>query len=318
MDCILIDTSHLMYRSHHTFRGLENANHQPTGIFFGVMRAIEHLAKTVPDAFLVFTLDGKCDKRKRLYPGYKEGRGAVESYADIIHEFGVKMDLCELIRAAGCAVVSHVEYEADDIIAMLALKPELYLKRIPISRVIYSGDDDFCQLVDTHIRVLKPPASKTIPERWMNVAQVYKEWGIAPSSLALYRSFVGDTGDRIPGLPRIPRAQLQEAVEGKQTPSDFYDGDGLAYFNPTWKHRLSEFREQCETNYKLTRLPWDFPPSLAIEYDEYNGCDIGKLSTLFEKLEFSSFQKKIGFLQELLTPISYGQAISSVSYRSES
>lgn len=318
-DVVLVDTSHLLYRSAHTFKALENKRGEPTGIHFGVMRSIEHLKKVCPNSFIIFCLDGTGRFRKEFYSGYKAQRaGSPSSHSDIVHEFGIRMDVMDLVKAAGCAIVHHIDHECDDLIAMLALAPDDYL---PVDKnsqiIIYSGDDDFCQLVTERVSVLKPPPTKQHVERWMNVTQVYKEWGVYPTSMALYRSFLGDDGDNIPRLPRIPRDRLQLAVEGKTNPIQFYDGDGLAWFQPVWQSKLTAFRAQCEINYRLTRLPWTFEDRIPIEYLEC-GLDIGKLQSLLNRLEFTSILKKIGAIEELLRPTSYAKALSAVSNRSQS
>jgi 5'-3' exonuclease len=320
MDAILVDASHLLYRSAHTFTSLENKAGHPTGVHFGVMRAIEHLKKACPNSFIVFTLDGRSDARRELFPAYKGNRkDQPETHGDIVHDFGMRMDITSLVKAAGCAIVHHPHYESDDLIGMLAYWPAHYLpiNELDWKMVIYSGDDDFCQLVTKKVSILKPPAGKNTPERWMTEKEVQGEWGVWPESMALYRSFLGDSGDNIPRIPRIPRDRLQMAVAGKTCVSQFYDSDGLAYFNPEWKRKLTEFRSQAEINERLTRLPWAIEDVLPIEYDEY-GCNIGNLKTILEKLEFSSFLKKIGALEELLGPTSYAKAVSSLAHRSKS
>lgn len=318
MNYVLVDTSHLMYRSSHTFNKFTTKAGYPTGIHFGVMRAIEHLKKVYPDSTLVFVFDGYPSQRQVLCPEYKAGRASSSSHGEIVHEKGIRMEIRDLIHSCGCATIHHSEYESDDIIAMLALKPHLYLPMIPDQHiVIYSGDDDFCQLVSDKVSILKPPAGKLQPERVMLPGGVYQEWGVHPQSLALYRSFVGDSGDNIKGLPRVPRTRLQEAVLTKKTPPDFYDGDGLAYFTPDWKNKLTDFRPVCELNYRLTELPWAYEQSLPIEYHEC-GVDLSRLSLLFNKLEFSSFLKKLDTISELLEPASYVKAISRLANRPES
>lgn len=319
LDVVLVDTSHLLYRSAHTFKALENKAKQPTGIHFGIMRSIEHLKKQCPNSYLIFVLDGTGIHRREIYPQYKANRGGDHaSHFEIVHEFGLKMDVMDLVKACGCAVVHHQDYECDDLIAMLAAWSGGYLPIDPINGkvVVYSGDDDFCQLVNTKVSILKPPAGKGQPERWMDPKQVFKEWGVKPESMALYRSFLGDDGDNIPRLPRVNRARLQMAVAGKTVPSQFYEGDGLAYFTPDWQRKLTDFKSQCELNYRLTRLPWAFEERVAIEYLEC-GLDISKLASILEKLEFTSFMKKIGALEELFGPTSYAKAVSAFSNRSE-
>jgi len=319
VNAILVDTSHLLYRSHHTFTKIATKAGEPTGIHFGVMRTIEHLKKRFPDAFIVFCLDGYPHARKEFYPEYKANRSEQpQNHADIIHDFGVTIDIKELVKAAGCAVAHNTNYESDDIIAMIALTRASGTYIPPVEDVyVYSGDDDFNQLVRGGVTLWKPPAGSAkrggaVPERMVQQTDVLREWGVDPESMPLLRSFYGDSGDNIKGLPRVPRDRTQMAVMGKETPEQFYEGDGLAYYNPEWRQKLLDFRNQCNRNYRVTRLPWDFaaPEHLPVDFD-WCGLNISKLVSILEKLEFSSFLKKIGSLEELLGPGSYATALKS-------
>jgi hypothetical protein len=316
MVTVLVDTSHLLYRSHHTFNKFSTSSGMSTGVHFGVMRTIEHIHKSYPGCVIIFALDGHPVGRKELYPLYKANRtGQPQSHGDIIHDFGVTVDIKELVKACGCAVAQHTQFESDDLIAMLATNATIH---IPFADkvIIYSGDDDFCQLAAPWVDIWKPPAGKTHPERIVTEKDVLKEWGVEAKSLALLRSFMGDSGDNIPGIPRCPRARLIPSVQGKSTPAHFYDGDGLAYFNPEWKAKLASFRAQCEINFRLCRLPWEQLPTVPLDFDKC-GLSLSNLETIFQKLEFTSYLRKLGEVGELLKGKSYVEAVLTQPVRSQ-
>jgi hypothetical protein len=98
MVTVLVDTSHLLYRSHHTFNKFSTSSGMSTGVHFGVMRTIEHIHKSYPGCVIIFALDGHPVGRKELYPLYKANRtGQPQSHGDIIHDFGVTVDIKELV-----------------------------------------------------------------------------------------------------------------------------------------------------------------------------------------------------------------------------
>lgn len=137
---------------------------------------LETISNSSQDIFQIFISDGfnSREKRRNLYPEYKAKRKpADQSFFDGLKFFK------ELLRYAPINVlrVEVPEYEADDVIANLALR--YHLKH---DVHIISTDKDLTQL-----NVLE------------NVHTLAKE-KTEPRFVRLYKTFVGDSSDNIPGV----------------------------------------------------------------------------------------------------------------------
>jgi 5'-3' exonuclease len=279
---------------------------------FGCFRTLESIKRRNPQAPIVWVRDGHCGRRRELSPGYKASRG--EHHDPDVYNTEAQQDIFDLVLASGCWLAYHPDHECDDLIANLCYDDRIIVNPVDYRTRIYilSGDHDFHQLASSNgspldrlkkdVRIWKPGKDEKI----ISSAEVYAEWGVEPTSLALYRSIVGDVSDEIKGLARVPREPLRQAVASAQSVSDFYEGDGLAYFTPEWKQRLLDFRSQCEMNYRLTALPWEYirTPLTA------TGVQGIGLHRLFSKLEFNSYLRKF---DETLNLFSQGVMHEQVS-----
>ena len=125
---------------------------------------------------VVFCWDGfDCNKRRRdLYPKYKVGR---QPPADRVFE-SMKL-FKQVLKMSNAIQVEVPRYEADDLIATLALKYQ-YHDRVHI----YSNDGDFVQLVNARVGVERGEF----------------KGGIDPKYVRLYKTLVGDSTDKIGGI----------------------------------------------------------------------------------------------------------------------
>lgn len=296
---VLVDASHLFHRSWNVFKTLKTKTGLHTGVPFGVIRTLIAIKKKFQDSSIIFALDGSPRLRRELSPTYKASR----TPNDDVYESKAMALTKEMLLAAGCVISHDPDFECDDIIAMLTESPgyeKIY---------IYSGDDDFCQLATESIIIWKPGISSSLDktkqkDRFLLPLEVFSEWGVVPRSLALYRSFVGDSSDEIKGLPRIPRGPLQAAIAGKSTPAEFYEPiisgrDAFLYFTQEWRERLAVFRPQCELNYRITKLPFSRLEYIPCEFTDVQS-DV--LKNVFVTLEFNSMLKKFDEVVSLLSP----------------
>lgn len=123
----------------------------------------------------VFDGPGGLAKRRSIFPGYKVGRaGAPDNF--YVH-LGI---LEEMLMHSGKIIIKMPGWEADDVIATLA-------QTVSDPVVIDSTDKDFTRLISDRVQV---PRAK-LPE------------GVSAQDLQLYKSLVGDTSDKLPGLVKF-------------------------------------------------------------------------------------------------------------------
>lgn len=137
-------------------------------------------------------------KRREIYPEYKMGRKAPDT--GIYNGFHLTQQTLNHSKAIQIKVP---DYEADDVIAYLARR---YAKAGEFV-AIYSSDYDMMQLVGEYPKNIVCGASS--------------KNGVNPKHVRLFKTWVGDSSDKIPGVPRFGPvnwnrngpARLQRATE---------------------------------------------------------------------------------------------------------
>ena len=141
--------------------------------------------------------------------------------------------------------------EADDIMAYIA--NEIYTD--DKNRVtICSTDRDFLQLVNNRISVWSP-----IKKKMYTPSVMQEEFGFSSKNYLLYRSFIGDKSDNIPGLKGVGPKSLIKYFPVFSEDRELTVEEIVQYANDVDKkykvHSLvSENKELLELNYKLMQL----------------------------------------------------------------
>jgi DNA polymerase-1 len=137
---------------------------------------------------VIFDAKGKTF-RSDIYPNYKANRPPAPE--DLVPQFPLTRDAT---RAFNLACIEEVGYEADDIIATLAVKARDAGARV----TIISSDKDLMQLVGNGIEMLDAMKNKRI-----GFEQVEERFGVGPERVIDVQSLAGDSVDNVPGAPGI-------------------------------------------------------------------------------------------------------------------
>lgn len=188
----LVDASLYVFRAWHSMPDeFKDAEGWPTNAVHGFARFLLELMDRTRPQNIAIAFDEALDScfRNALYPAYKANREAAPE--ELKRQFTHCRALCE---ALGLAVLSHSEYEADDLIgsAMTALRPHGY------RAVIVSADKDLSQLLgdfDEQWDFAKG-------QRW-GAAGVPERHGVHAHQIADYLALTGDAVDNIPGVPGV-------------------------------------------------------------------------------------------------------------------
>jgi len=186
---LVVDGNNIAVRALYAAKGkMSNDEGVPTG---GLLLFVNMLSKSVRDikpTRLVVCFDGgRSIYRTDIYPDYKSSRGDTVSIPhdsfNLIERF---LDLC------GIAHLRRPGVEADDLVAWYWGHQD-----IPGRLVIFSGDKDFLQLIDTQTTVHTPTG-----EVW-DTERVRRERGCEPHQITLVMALTGDKVDGIPGVFRV-------------------------------------------------------------------------------------------------------------------
>jgi len=148
---------------------------------------------------VVFDGKGGSHRRKKLHPGYKDGRSGLTKlnrlagYEDLEDQSkSMKQQFVTLIKYLDMLPVQmcYIDYvEADDVMAYAAR--HIFKNEV----IIVSSDKDFLQLVDERISVYLPTKKKL-----MKPDDVKEMYGVPSHNLIFYRMIDGDKSDNIKGI----------------------------------------------------------------------------------------------------------------------
>lgn len=240
-----------------------NDDGQHIGGVTGFLRSVAAVVRLIKPTRCVIVFDGKGGSRRRkdLYPEYKANRAnktAFNRYQEFAsledEQDSMKRQFGRVIQYLNCLPVTTLSIdnvEADDIMAYIA--NEIYTD--DKNRVtICSTDRDFLQLVNNRISVWSP-----IKKKMYTPSVMQEEFGFSSKNYLLYRSFIGDKSDNIPGLKGVGPKSLIKYFPVFTEDREITVEEIVQYANDVDKkykvHSLvSENKELLELNYKLMQL----------------------------------------------------------------
>jgi DNA polymerase-1 len=240
-----------------------NDDGQHIGGVTGFLRSVAAVVRLIKPTRCVIVFDGKGGSRRRkdLYPEYKANRAnktAFNRYKEFAsledEQDSMKRQFGRVIQYLNCLPITTLSIdnvEADDIMAYIA--NEIYTD--DNNRVtICSTDRDFLQLVNNRISVWSPVKKKMYTPNTMQ-----EEFGFSSKNYLLYRSFIGDKSDNIPGLKGVGPKSLIKYFPVFTENREISIKEIVQYATDVEKkykvHKLvSENKELLELNYKLMQL----------------------------------------------------------------
>ena len=247
----LLDGSAFLYRSFFALPPLSTSKGFPTSAIYGFMRAIFALLKTEKPVYFAIAFDLPAPtKRESLYKEYKAKRPTMPDPLKV--QIPVIKELVDLLGIKRYEVEG---YEADDIIATLALRAlekGFFVK-------VYSPDKDIMQLVSDRLVVVNPISGEVFDKK-----KVLEKFGVPPEKLKDYLALVGDKVDNIEGVKGVgPKT----AIRLLQQYGSMHEGRAFR----ERKKRGVWFRELVEIcvvygdrGYRICQGPWPCPFGFAL------------------------------------------------------
>ena len=191
----LLDSYAIIYRSYFAFmnRPLRSPAGGNVSAAFGFFRFLFALFdERNPGAFAAVFDSRSKTFRHTMYPDYKATR---QKTPEDLHAQVPLVE--EILRALRVPILRSEGWEADDLIATLAVQSRSEGREC----WIVSGDKDLLQLVGGSVKALKPDSN--FAYRPFGVEEVKAEWGIMPERILDYLSLTGDASDNVPGVAGI-------------------------------------------------------------------------------------------------------------------
>ncbi|BBD60443.1 DNA polymerase I [Nostoc sp. HK-01] len=296
---ILVDGHSLAFRSYFAFAkgrdgGLRTKTGIPTSVCFGFLKSLlEVMATQQPQAMAVAFDLGLPTFRHEADDTYKADRpGTPEDFVPDLQ------NLQELLDGLNLKIFTAPGYEADDVLGTLSQKATAAGYKVKI----LTGDRDLFQLIDPdkEITVLNfsPDALKratnSITE--FSTAQVKEKLGVLPTQIVDFKALCGDKSDNIPGVRGIGEKTAVQLLSTYGSLEKIYAA--LAEIKGATQKKLIEGEEDAKKSQYLAQIVTEVPLEVNLENCKLTGFDTTVLTPILEKLEFSTFLKKINELQQ--------------------
>ena len=193
----LMDTMFHIYRAFHALPPMSGPNGVPTQVVRGVVGILSNLWKSERMRHLACVFEPlDAGFRAQIDPNYKAHRPAVPE------DLAIQVPLVEqACKALGIATFRHDPYEADDVIATLAVKAVQAGHEV----VIVSNDKDLAQMCvypGVSLLRIKGSGKNTVMET-IDSSRVESLFGVGAELIPSWLALNGDTVDNIPGIPGI-------------------------------------------------------------------------------------------------------------------
>jgi DNA polymerase-1 len=205
---LLIDGHHLFHRTYNALpRSIVGSDGEPIQGVYGFAGAFLRLVRRFEPTHVSVPFDPPVAPfRRELFADYRTGRprGTEEEVANFDAQVGQVHRVLDHL-GVGYPMVSG--YEADDAIGTLARRAG----EMGLQTTIVSGDRDLLQLLRPTVSMFMPKGQDG--EMW-TPDLVQERWGVSPEQFPDLKALIGDTSDRIPGVPGIgPRTAAALLVQ---------------------------------------------------------------------------------------------------------
>ncbi|MFA5338972.1 MAG: DNA polymerase I [Candidatus Omnitrophota bacterium] len=284
----LIDGNSFCYRAFYAIRSLTNSKGQPTNAIYGFITMIKKLIEDEKPGYLAIAFDLKGPTfRHKKFEEYKIHRKPMPD--ELVDQMPL---IKEVVRGYNIPIFEMQGYEADDVLATLAVKAaekgyEVY---------IVTGDKDMLQLVGPRIKVYNVHKEGLIYDK----DKVKERYGVPPEGIVDLIALMGDSSDNIPGVTGIGEVTAKKLMEDFGSLDKVLSaGDKIKSEN--LRKKLAEYRDQAILSKELATVDRDVPVKIDFDELKVKEPDSARLYELFSELEFKRLLKDLSAPGKQLT-----------------
>ena len=270
---LLLDGSSQLYRAYHAIRPLTGPDGKPTHAVYGFVTMLRKLLADQRPDLIAAAFDTRGPTfRTGLDAEYKANRPSMPD--DLAVQVPAVHEACE---ALGVPILTHDEYEADDVIGTLAEQA----RAAGCDVGIVTGDKDFFQLVRDGVRVFNPRDEGA----WLDAGGVEAKFGVAPDKVVDVLALMGDAVDNVKGVPGIGEKGARELVTTHGS-LDALLADPTQVASKRYRNALEQHADEARLSRELVRIRTDVPVRFDAEAFRYGGADAERCYRLFSELGF--------------------------------
>ena len=275
---------------------LQTSSGVPTKVpflFATMMRRLLNNPALRPD-FVAVVFDVSAPTfRDAIFAAYKAQRPPMPE--DLSIQIPFVRRYCEAMRLP---ILEYPGYEADDVIAALALQAE----KEDLDVYIITSDKDLMQLVHGRVRLLNPAKGDLIVDE----KKVEEIMGVPPEKVADVMALMGDSIDNIPGArdpndkpaPGERRKAGIGEVGARQLIQQFGSAEeavarAAEVKRASYREALEKCGEFVRLSKQLAKIPTDAPVPLSLDALRLQEPDAIALRALYAELGFTSLLKEV-------------------------
>lgn len=265
----LIDASIYIFRAWFSVPdSMKGADGSPVNAVYGFCRFLAEFVEKSDATHIGVAFDESLTSsfRNEIYPQYKMNRELPPK------ELANQFKLCRRVaEAAGFYCVGSQHYEADDLIASLALS----MRNQGFRNIIVSGDKDLAQLLrgdDLWWDFAR--------NQQLDAARVVDKFGVPPEAIQDYLGLCGDAVDNIPGVPGVGPKTASALLQEFATVEELYANlDKVAHLKirgaKTLAAKLRTNHDQALLSKRLATVAYDAPVAQNMEELKRGAAEVG-------------------------------------------
>jgi DNA polymerase I len=290
----LVDSHSLIYQVFHAVPEMTSPAGLPTNAVFGFTRDLFYLRNEVKPSHIVCAFDvGEPTLRTDLYAEYKAHRSPMPDPLRL----QIPM-IREMLEAMRIPVLGLPGYEADDVIATLAVAGAA--RGVDVS--ICSSDKDCRQLLGDRVRVFNLRKREAYDAK-----SLAADWGVRPEQVVDFQTLVGDSVDNVPGALGIGPKTAAQLLQTYGTLDNLMAH--LDEIKGKRQENLRAFLPQLPVTRKLVTL--DISTPVAIDWDAWRvqPWNAPKLLELFRAWGFHRLADQVRASVERVAPVVVSVAV---------
>ncbi len=278
MKLLAIDGNSILNRAFYGIKLLSTKEGVYTNAVYGFINILfKLLEREQPDCVAVcFDLKAPTFRHQK-YEGYKAGRKPMPD--ELRSQFPL---IKQWLTLAGYHVVEKEGFEADDIIGTLSHAAQ----KSGNSCVIATGDRDAFQLINGEVKVLLSSTKLGRPELTVcDEAYLMEAYGLTPAQMIDLKAVMGDTSDKIPGVPGIGEKGGLSLIKRFGSLDAIYENIDSADITPAIKNKLVAGKDSAYLSKFLGTICLSTPVDTNISTYKITPPDTDSLRALMTKLE---------------------------------
>ncbi|MFL5321149.1 MAG: DNA polymerase I [Myxococcaceae bacterium] len=268
----LIDASGFIFRAYHAIQHLSTSKGVSTNAVYGFTRMVLKTLREFNPTHVALAFDKESRKgRQAIDPTYKANREGPPP--DLIPQFAL---IRQVVEALNLPVLEFEGWEADDVVGTMAMRA----KEAGFDVFVITGDKDFVQLIDDHVKLYDP-----MQERHMGEKEAVEKYGVQPNQMRDYLALVGDAIDNVAKVPGIgPKTAVELLGQFGNVENLVKNLDQVK--KPKVRESLQTHLEQLQRALQLVSFRLDLPIEVSIDDLARRPIHEAQARDLFSELEF--------------------------------